>query len=331
MEPTTAEQYRRFASREARGSSPLYEQLASGVAGDPDLIALLSSLPLAKRQPNLLFAAARYVAGTPADYQDFRRSVLDHRDAVVATMLSRRTQTNEAARCAALYPLLAALPQPLALLEVGASAGLCLLPDRYGYDYDGRLAGDVDSPLRLSCRTEGEPRFAVPGFFGPGFFGPGAVTVAWRAGIDLNPLDVTDPDDVRWLRTLVWPEQHDRLRRLDTAIDVARADPPRVVRGDLNARLGEVAAQAPAHATLVVFHTAVLYYVPDAERATFVEQVQRLDGHWIAQEDPGVLPGVDARLHERPPADVVTYALALDGHPVAFSAMHGGRFRWLSA
>ncbi|MGW4959232.1 DUF2332 domain-containing protein [Nonomuraea sp. NPDC004186] len=322
MEPTTVEQYRRFASREARGSSPLYEQLASGVAGDPDLIALLSGLPPAKRQPNLLFAAARYVAGTPAGYQEFRRSVLDHRDAVVATMLARRTQTNEAARCAGLYPLLASLPQPLALLEVGASAGLCLLPDRYGYDYDGRLAGDVDSPLRLRCHTEGESPFADP---------LGEVTVAWRAGIDLNPLDVTDPDDVRWLRTLVWPGQDDRLRRLDTALDVARRDPPRIVRGDLNALVGEVAAQAPAHATLVVYHTAVLYYVPDDGRATFVEQVRRLAGHWIAQEDPGVLPGVDAQLRERPPADVLTYALALDGRPVAFSAMHGGWLRWLPA
>ncbi|MET7332712.1 DUF2332 domain-containing protein [Nonomuraea sp. NPDC005650] len=321
MEPTIAEEYRRFASREARGASPLYEELASGVAGDRDLIALLYGLPPAKRQPNLLFAAARYVAGTPADYQGFRRTVLDHRDAVVATMLSRRTQTNEPARCAALYPLLASLPQPLALLEAGASAGLCLLPDRYGYDYDGRLAGAVDSPLRLRCRTEGGSRFAEPG----------AVSVAWRAGIDLNPLDVNDPDDVRWLRTLVWPEQHDRLRRLDTAIDLARPDPPRVVRGDLNARLAEVAAEAPADATLVVYHTAVLYYVPDAGRAAFVAQVGRLGGHWISQEDPGVLPSVDARLGERPPADVVTYALALDGRPVAFSAMHGGWVRWLPA
>lgn len=318
--PTIAEQYRRFASMEAHDRSPLYEQLALGVAGDHDLIKLLSDLPFAKQQPNLLFAAARHVSGTPAGYQHFRQSVLDNRDAVIATMLTHRTQTNEPARCTALYPLLAALPQPLALLEVGASAGLCLLPDRYSYDYDGSVAGAVDSPLTLRCQVEGDPHFAEPGM----------VTVAWRAGIDLNPLDVTDPDDVRWLRTLVWPEHHDRLQRLNAAIALAQADPPRIVAGDLNARLGELAAQAPSSATLVVFHTAVLDYVPEADRTTFVRHVEQLDAHWISQEGPSVLPGIAARLPEQPPAHTATYVLALDQQPVAFTALHGGWLRWLS-
>jgi hypothetical protein len=305
---------------EARGSSPLYEQLALGVADDGDLIGLLSGLPPAKRQPNLLFAAARHVGGTPAGYQQFRQSVLDNREAVVDTMLSRRTQTNEPARYAALYPLLASLPQPLALLEVGASAGLGLLLDRYGYEYNGSLAGAVDSPLRLRCRVEGEPHLAEPG----------AVTIAWRAGIDLNPLDVTNPDDVRWLQTLVWPEQHDRLERLNAAISLAQTDPPRIVRGDLNARLGEVAAQAPSDATLVVVDSAVLYYLSYADRATFVEQVGQLNSHWISQEAPGVLPSIDARLRQEPSAQTATYVLALDHRPVAFTAVHGGWLHWLA-
>ncbi|MEO3875668.1 DUF2332 domain-containing protein [Nonomuraea sp. B12E4] len=317
MPLTTAEEYRRWAGREALGSSPLYERLALGVAGDGELIDFLSGLPPAKRQPNLLFAATRLVAGTPADYPQFRRSVLDHREAVAATMLSHRTQTNEPARCAALYPVLASLPQPLALLEVGASAGLCLLPDRYGYDYDGTPAGAVDSPLRLRCRTEGDSRFA----------GPGAISVVWRAGIDLNPLDVTHPDDVRWLRTLVWPEQRERLERLDAAIALARQDPPRIVRGDLNARLGEVAAQATPGATLVVYHTAVLGYLPEEGRAAFAEQVGRLGCQWISQEEAGVFPEVSARLRDEPAE--AGYVLALNGEPVAFTALHGGRVRWL--
>ncbi|MGP4096515.1 DUF2332 domain-containing protein [Nonomuraea sp. KM90] len=337
----TAEQYRRFAAMEARGASPLYEQLALGVAGDRDLLDLLSALPPAKRQPNLLFAATRYVSGTPSGYDDFRLAVLANRDTIVATMLSRRTQTNEPARCAALYPLLASLPQPLALIEVGASAGLCLLPDRYAYTYsytdpadahtdrhghsysdphgDGPV-GAADSPLRLHCQVKGTPpaRFAEPG----------PITVAWRAGLDLNPLDVTNPDDVQWLRTLVWPGQRDRLRRLNTAIALAQSDPPRIVRGDLTTALAGLAAQAPPSATLVVFHTAVLYYVPEADRATFVEQVERLDGHWISQEGPDVLPDITARLHQPPPSDTVSYVLALDHEPVAISAMHGGWMDW---
>jgi hypothetical protein len=315
-----AQWYMDFATMEARGNSPLYEELCLGVAGDDGVLALLDELPPRKRQPNLLLAAVRHVAGTPTGYAQFRQTVLDQWDAISATMLARATQTNEVGRCTALYPLLAALPQPVALLEVGTSAGLCLFPDRYGYDYDGRPAGAVESPLTLRCQVEGA---------WPSPVGPDAVTVAWRAGIDLNPLDVTDPDDMRWLRTLVWPEQAHRLERLNTAIALAQGDPPRIVAGDLNDRIEEVAAQVPADATLVVFHTAVLHYVRSGARESFVDKVHRLPGHWIAQEGPGVLPAIGAQLTEPPPNDSARFIVSLDGRPVAFSKPHGGWLRWL--
>jgi hypothetical protein len=315
----TADEYRSFAELMARGSSPLYERLALGVADDGEVLALLEGLPPARRQPNLLLAAARLAGGTPRDYPGLRDIVLGRTDEVVATMLTRRTQTNEPGRCAGLYPALAALPQPLALLEVGASAGLCLLADRYRYEYTGNdgttsRGGATDRTLVLPCRVDG-PAPAVT---------PGAVRVAWRAGIDLNPLDVDDEDDVRWLRTLVWPEQYDRLARLDAALELARRDPPRVVRGDLNERLDELAAQArETAATLVVFHTAVLDYVPEPGRGGFVARVRRLGGHWLSQELPDVFPHIAARLPEPPPAGVTAYVLALDERPLAFTAMHG--------
>jgi hypothetical protein len=153
---------------------------------------------------------------------------------------------------------------------------------------------------------------------------PGPISVAWRAGIDLNPLDVTDPDDVRWLETLIWPEEHGRQERLAAALTIARREPPRVVRGDLNARFDEVVAGAPRDATLVVFHTAVLWYLSEPDRAAFVARVRALDGHWIAQEGPGVVPGLP---EEVPPQ---AFVLALDGRAVGFSAPHGGWLRWLS-
>src|SRR5437762_10799204 len=274
-----ARRYETFASREAHGTSPPYAELTAGVATDPDLLDLLATLPPEKQQPNLFLAGVRFVAGLAGDFAEFRRLALGHRDQVLSTMRARRTQTNEPGRCAALYPLLATLPQPLALLEVGASAGLCLLPDRYRYGYGG---GDPDSPVLLAPRVEGRlPR-------------PGRVEVAWRAGIDLNPLDVTDPEDVRWLETLVWPGEGDRLDRLRAAVAIARHDPPRLYRGDLNERLAEVAEQAPGEATLVVFHTAVLGYLDELGRIAFVEQVCRLPGHWIAQEGAGLVPGIAA-------------------------------------
>lgn len=329
---TTEELYRAFAHLEARGKSPLYEQLALGVADDPELVGRLNTLPAGKRQPNLLLAAARQVGGTPLGYKDFRERVLDRWDAVAATMLSRRTQTNEVGRCTGLYPVLASLPQPLALIDVGASAGLCLLADKYRYDYDGVVAGDVDSPLTLECTVEGEPfesGLRVGGMAGG--IGNGPLTISWRAGIDLNPLDVTSADDVDWLRTLVWPGEDDRLARLEAAIALAQADPPRVVAGDLNEGLEALATQAPTEATLVVMHTAVLWYVPEPGRVSFLELMRRLGCHWISQEAPGLFPHIDARLPEPPPARPLRYVLAVDHQPVAFTAAHGGWIRRLDA
>jgi hypothetical protein len=121
--------YLRFAADEVRDKSPLYGEVLRGVASDPKVIAFLLTLPHQKRQPNLFLAAARHLFGTPAGWDQFRSAVLQGKDALRAAMLTRSTQTNEPGRCAALLPVLAGLPQPLALLEVGASGGLCLLPD----------------------------------------------------------------------------------------------------------------------------------------------------------------------------------------------------------
>jgi hypothetical protein len=313
--PDVAERYRAFARDEAAGRSPLYEELALGVAGDPDLLALLRDLPPVNAQPNLLLAAVRWVAGTPTGFAGFRAAVLERRDEVVATMLARRTQTNEPARTAAFYPLLAALPQPLALLEVGASAGLCLYPDRYRFEFNGVTAGDPDSELTIECEVNGR-----------GTRQPGPVTVVWRGGIDLDPLDVCDDEDVRWLETLVWPELEERRARLRAAVTIARREPVRIVRGDLLEDLPALAASAPPDATLVVFHTAVLYQVPRATRAAFADLAQAT-GHWLSQEAAQTIERVGARLTE--PQPPFSYVVARHGEPVAFAGGHGGWIHWL--
>src|SRR3954469_25261299 len=145
--------YGNFATIDAVGRSPLYSELAAGVADDSEILDWLDGLPVGKRQPNLLFAAYRLVCDTPSGWPEFRSRLGECRSEIEAVMLERRTQTNEAARCALMLPLLMALPQPLALLEVGASAGLCLLPDHYGYDYGARVI-DGGPPV-LRCTPEG--------------------------------------------------------------------------------------------------------------------------------------------------------------------------------
>ncbi|MBQ1033601.1 DUF2332 domain-containing protein [Micromonospora sp. C97] len=308
---TISEQYVDFAVREARGVSPTYERLSQAVAHDEDLLALLDGLPPAKRQPNLLFGVVRWLGGPVDDPVTFHDYVLTHWPAIEAQMLTRATQTNEAGRCAVLLPLLAALPQPVALLEVGASAGLCLYPDRYGYRYGDHQVGSGE-PI-LDCAADGlVPPARLP-------------QVVWRAGLDLNPLDVTDPDDVSWLDALIWPEHAHRRVRLRAAAAIAAADPPLLVRGDLVDDLPALAARAPADATLVVFHTSVLYQVPPPRREAFVRLVRELPGHWVAAEGPEVLR-YDAL--PAPPNDALHNVLALDGKPLAWARGHGQAMTW---
>jgi len=314
----TARTYQRFAKLEARGRSRLYETWATAVASDSEVLAFLAQLPAHKRQPNLLFAAARWLAGTPTTYTGFRAVVLDRAGELEHVILARRTQTNEPARCATLLPTLAALPQPLALLEVGASAGLTLLPDRYSYDYAGRAitAPDPAGPV-LKCQPQGP--VPVPDRL---------PEIVWRAGIDLNPLDVTDDDDVAWLACLIWPGEQDREQRLAAAITVARRDPPRLVRGDLVDDLAVLAAQAPAEATLVVFHSAVLAYLSPPRRQDFAAAVGGLDALWLSNEGTSVL----AELTDQPapPPGTAPFILARDGRtPLAFTDPHGTWIQWL--
>jgi hypothetical protein len=156
--------------------------------------------------------------------------------------------------------------------------------------------------------------------------------VSARIGIDLNPLDATDADDRAWLRALVWPgpPAADRLARLDAAADIARRDPPRMLRGDLVDRLPEALDLVPEGSTALVFHTVVLPYVPSERRAEFVNLVRDLGVRWISQESPGVLPDVDAQLPD-PDEARGRFVLALDGRPLALSAPHGGRLDWFGS
>ncbi|MFC4068295.1 DUF2332 domain-containing protein [Actinoplanes subglobosus] len=310
---STAATYTEFATREAYGVSPTYERLSRAVAANPAIHELLETVPEAKRQPNLLFGVVRLLGGPVDDPAGFHDFTVAHWNEIAANLRVRATQTNEPGRCAVLLPVLAKLPQPLALLEVGASAGLGLYPDRYSYRYGDRLLGTA-GPV-LECELTGtEPPARLP-------------EVVWRAGLDLNPLRVTDPDDVGWLDALIWPEHEHRRERLRAAAAIAAADPPTLIRGDLVEDLPALAAQAPAGATLVIFHTSVLYQVPEPRRQAFEALVRTLPGHRISVEAPGVVP-----FDGLPPApdDTLHNVVALDGVPLAWARGHGQAMSWFA-
>jgi hypothetical protein len=321
MEPLAASissAYRRFAEQEAHGRSPLYEALAHCVAADPATLEFLLSLPREKRQPNLLFAAVRHVCGTMPDWPAFWSSLAANSDAIRACMLDHATQTNEPARCATLLPVLAGLPQPLALIEVGASAGLCLLPDFYAYDYgETQIRSGATAPVFRCVANAATPLpTATP-------------KIVWRAGLDLNPLDINNPAQATWLETLVWPEQTARLEHLRAAMRIAADVRPRLQKGDLLRNdLALLCQDAPKDATLVIFHTAVLAYIADpAARQAFATRVTSLCPYWIANESPRVFPDIAAKAGPDQPG---RFLLSVNGSPVAWTDPHGAAIDWIA-
>lgn len=318
----TADWYRRAAD-ELAGTSARQSSWAAGVAADPELPQLIERLPRERRQPSLIFSVAAWLGAPDAEYPVWRAWVLAHWPEIEAAARTRTTQTNEPGRCAALVAALAGIPGPLALLELGASAGLCLVPDRYRYVFDdGPALGDPDARPLLRCVTTGDGPVvdALP-------------TIVWRRGVDLTPLAVDDAADRAWLSALLPPDRPERRIRLHEALDtVAALDPadrPQLVAGDARAELRAQAQQAPVDATLVIVALGTLVYLPPADRAGVLAEAAALGARLVTLEPVTALPEVAARIAGRTAPEPTPFLLALDGHPIAYVSPHGDRLSWL--
>lgn len=280
-----AAQFQRFAELECE-ASPVYREITAKAAADDAILALAAEGTSTPRA-NLLLAAVHYLVlkgpthalaryypsagGSAADlqgaYPAFRAFALEHADQVRQLITTRRVQTNEVARATALMPgfgLIASREagRPLALVEVGTSAGLLLYWDRFRYDYgEGLVFGPAVSPLTLRCQVRGVQRPAVPAPF---------PAVAARMGLDLHPVDVRDPDQALWLRALVWPDQTDRAERLQQAVAIVAQEPPTLVEGDAAVTLPAALESLPVGTVPCVFACFTLnQFEPGARNAFF--------------------------------------------------------------
>lgn len=312
MDPAVADvraRYTRFASEEAPGRSDVYAEWAAGVAGDERLARILAPLPSPHRQPPVVFAVTRMLGSGTGGYAEWARFVRANAERIVAECAARTTQTNEPLRCAPLAVALARIPGPIALLEVGASAGLCLFPDRYAHRFvrdDGsvvELAPEGAAPgvlLESELRGDLEAPATLP-------------EIVWRRGVDLQPRDASDPADRAWISGLVWPGETARARRIEAALDVAASGRPEIVAADAAEPgvLEALAGEAPRDATLVIATPGVLPHIPREKRERLTKWILASGARWVTLDSPRLHPAWDL------PDSWPGFALALDGEVIA--------------
>ncbi len=294
------------------GTEPLYAALARALADRPGLLGLLNAAPPTQQRPTLLLAALhdRLLALTEADKplpalaayyaslggvrppDDSLGAALEafaaeHEGALLETIATQRTQTNEIGRSAVLRPALAEISnrhggRPLALFDFGCSAGLNLSADRFEVAYGGQAAPGAGPPEggtpRLACRLVGAPPPSTPW------------VIRQRLGVDLAPIDLADARALRWLRACLWPSERARAERFEQAVALARAARHPVERSDDGlAVLAHWLPMLEPGVTPVLFNSWVLAYLTPAELAAHTERVHALiQGHglvWLSAED----------------------------------------------
>lgn len=329
---STLDRYRAYADRIA-AVSPTYAAWARSLDGP--LVALLDAVSEQQRQPELVFAVARRLGADPADPDALRALGREARLALVEQLPSATVQANDPRRLAPVVPLFAALAaqvgRPLGVVDAGASAGLCSIPDRVTLDYavrDGARSERVrmhTAAATPAVYLVAEATGAVPA--------PAErpIVVGARVALDPNPIDLAEPGAFDRLVEAVPPEATDRTALMREAASAALTVPPVRLRGSLPGDLDRALDHLPDDCEPVVLTTGTLVYVPGADRQRVVDRIAERGVHWIALERTGILTGVAATL----PADVdagdpdAFATVSLDGLAVAVSDPFGTRVRWL--
>ena len=308
--PALAETFRRFARLQS-GSSDLCRIICERIAEDERVLRLMEVTPTEQRFPMLLLAVvhdlllegaahplrAFYLSlgGRFPNEADLGQTFVDfcmqHAHIITAQLKHRATQTNEIGRVAALRPVLAQLSadgvSEIAIAEFGASAGLNLLLDQYEVRYTGGIvAGPGDPAVSIACELRGMPP--------PRAFLEGQLPkIVYRAGLDRRPVRLDSESEVRWLLACVWPDQIDRFRRTEAAIQVAKHEHLSVTAGLLPDDVPAFLAKVPREPHLCILTTWVLAYLSEEERTILDEHVsavaQTRDLTWILAESPRFL------------------------------------------
>ncbi len=231
------------------------------------LAGALHALVRRGRLPELAKVYPPNTLPTTAALTSAAMAALREADAEISEWLRYVPQTNEVARSAVLYPGLmvvaAETKLPLALFEIGASAGLNLIPDRYAYLLGDMTLGQCDSPVVLSPKWSG----ALPTSVEP--------NIQSRQGCDRNPLDVSNASHRERLIAYIWADQMDRISRVEAAVELARKNSPRIDAADAADWVDQViGSRAEKGVVRVLCHSIAYQYFPDKTKHRIASRME---------------------------------------------------------
>lgn len=281
-----------FAENECKGSSGLYEYLGLEIARDHELLELCTNARKGQPVPNLLFGAVHFLllkgnehklkefypslVSTPKppgeSYEYFKDFCLLNIKEISKMLQTKLVQTNEVLRCAYLYPVFSFIyektKKPLALVEIGTSAGLQLLWDKYSYTInENDLVGNPDSTLQISTVCLGDE---IP------FLKSTSPPVSTRIGFDLNIVDLTNEEELLWLKALIWPEHKERLTLFEQAANYIIEAPIQFVEGDGVTLLKTFVDKIAMDQTICIYHTHVANQMPIESRKSLLDSIESI-------------------------------------------------------
>ncbi|MBM6648746.1 DUF2332 domain-containing protein [Bacillus sp. RIT 809] len=285
--------FRDFSVNECKGSSPLYEYLSIKISEDEEVLTLAFNAQPGQPIPNLLLGAVHYLLlkGKEHSLKKYYQSLVEnadinfenafyqfkdfcrvYREEIISLLQTKLVQTNEVRRCAYLYPsfcyIFNKVNKPLALIEIGTSAGLQLFWDQYRYSYGtDEVYGNINSNVNLTSEIRGEN---VPHFL------KHSPPVLERIGLDLHVNNLNDEEDYLWLRALIWPEHKARLELFDQAASLVKNESVRLIEGDGVELLPSIIEQISEDAVICIFHTHVANQIPKQVKHALEKQIKEI-------------------------------------------------------
>lgn len=281
-----------FSEKECKNSSKLYEFLSLKIAKDIEILEICLNSRNGQPIPNLLFGAVHYLLLKGKDHElkeyypsmvveakaynesfiSFKDFCLVHKNELIGILQTKLVQTNEVRRCAYLYPAFSFIYEktnkPLALIEIGTSAGLQLLWDKYSYSYNAdEVVGTKNSKLSITTEVKGDN---TP------FLYPTPPPISTRIGIDLNIVDLNDQEEYVWLKSLIWTEHKERLEMFERAASYIKDYPVQLIEGDGVALLSEIVENVPVDSTICIFHTHVANQMSQETRNSLLNTVESI-------------------------------------------------------